>query len=35
MNLSCFRTETVLASIDKEATCSQTVVMQKHVLFAD
>lgn len=35
MNMSCFRIETLLSSIDKEATSSQPVVMQKHVLFVE
>ena len=35
MNMSCFRIETLLSVIGKEATSHQPVVMQKHVLFAE
>lgn len=35
MNMSCFRIEALLSSVDKEATSSQPVAMQKHVLFAE
>lgn len=35
MDVSCFRIETLLSNIDKEATSSQPVAMQKHVLLAE